>query len=142
MRRGRWIVVVGVLALAGVAIMAGGPPASRWADRVATDRLVSSLDAEAAAAVPPGAGRPAVMDWFKRRGMVFSSPLGRDPPSPDPDRPGAAFYGIPPGQVADGVIGYAHGSVLGRYRQILVYFYFDRDGRVIRHLVYAPPAAD
>ncbi len=140
-RRRTWVPLtgLGLLALAGVAVMAGGRPASDWADRVATDRLVSSLDAEAAAEVPPGADLPTVVDWFKRRGMTFHYYLGPGPPSPDPDRPGASFHGLPPGQVADGAVGYTHGYVLGRYRPMSIYFYFGHEGRAIKHRVYAAP---
>jgi hypothetical protein len=121
--------------------MAGGRSAYDWADRVGTDCLMSSLDAEAAAEVPPGADRPTVVDWFKRRGMTFQS-LGPDPPSPDPDRPGTAFHGLPPERVAGGEVGYTHGYVLGRYHQVLVYFYFDKNGQAVKHRVYAPHAAN
>ncbi|HEY1381367.1 MAG TPA: hypothetical protein VGF55_31490 [Gemmataceae bacterium] len=133
---------LGLVALAGIALIAGGGSAFQWADRLATERLVSSLDAQATAEVPHGADLPTVVDWFKHRNMVFQYGLGPEVSSPDPDRPGAAFHGIPPGHVANTAIGMTGKRSLGSYHRMYIYFYFDNDGHAIKHVVYAFPSAE
>lgn len=129
---------LGLIALAGVAIMAGGQSAFDWADRVTTGRLVSSLDAEVTAEVPQGADLPTVVMWFKKHNVGFQYYLGTDPPSPDPNRPGTSFHGLAPAQVADAAVGTTSKHSLGHRHLVFIYFYFGRDGRAIKHIVYAP----
>jgi hypothetical protein len=124
---------LGLFALAGIFIMFGGQSAYDWAERVKSHRLASSLDADATAEVPQGADMPTVVDWFKKRGMTFQYYLGPDPPSPDPDRPGAKFHGLAPGQVADSAVG------TSVKHHAMIYFFFGTDGQAIKHVVYAIP---
>lgn len=122
---------LGLIALAGVFIVFGGQSTYDWAERVATNSLASALDAEATAEVPRGADLPTVVEWFKKRGMGFQYYLGPDPPSPDSERPGAKFHGLAPGQVADSAVGSSS------KHHAIIYFYFGKDGRAIKHVVCA-----
>jgi hypothetical protein len=121
---------LGLIALAGVFIMFGGQSAYDWAERVESDGLASSLDAEATAEVPPGADMPTVVEWFKKRGMGFHYYVGPDPHGPD-----AAYHGLAPGQVAGSAVGSS-----GKHHA-MIYFFFGKDGRAIKHVVCAIPPA-
>jgi hypothetical protein len=98
-------------------------------DWAATEEYVGGLQRSVEQAVPPGSDRKAVEAWLASQGLG----PGRLADSWDEAAKG---HGIPPDQLGDILVGSAFVQRRFGADFVRVYFFLDRRGKVIRHLVH------
>jgi hypothetical protein len=99
-------------------------------DQSATERYTRSLGAGAAAAVPPGSDQKTAELWLDSQGMRVSE-LG-----PDVRDTGAEHHGMPPAQLGGVLRGATEQRLYYGHNEVSVYFFLDKQGKVIKHRVY------
>jgi hypothetical protein len=131
MSRLKWLPVgcLGVLFLGAAAIPAAVFIIAQL-DQSATERYARSLDAGAAAAVPPGSDQKTAESWLDSQGMRVSEW------GPDLRDTGAEIHGAPPAQLGGVLRGTIRQRLHYGHNEVSVYFFLDNQGKVIKHRVY------
>jgi hypothetical protein len=101
-----------------------------WHDRRATERYVEALDAGATAAAPPGSPSGDARAWLASQGM-FVSECG-----PELSDTGLQGHGLDRGELGGILVGHTRQGLWYGENDISVYFFLDKRGRVIKHLVH------
>jgi hypothetical protein len=125
-RSRKWVLTgLGLLAVGGFAIVPCVDYLQERADRRETEQFVRALSESAADEIPPGADGDRVYGWFKAHEMSFSTI----------DADAAEDHGISSAKFGGGVMGVTSQRLTSGSNTHRVYFFFDKNDRVIEHRV-------
>ncbi len=117
------LILLGIAALVAVALIIDR------LDGAATTRYLQSLESSATEAVPAGSDQKTAESWLTSQGMSVSVW------GPDLLDREAEGHGIPPEQLGSIMRGMTRQHLYYGWNEVSVYFFLDKQGKVIKHRI-------